>query len=271
MSELCRLGGQAAGDDHHERRRPGGDDERQLDLDGRKGSRARPPLLRRRWAWSPIRWTASPGDQFPGQTAFSPFAAGNTLPGPTSALGSVLVHTNVSAPDGDPSEAVGSITFGAAPSEFAFTANDDFQEHNLLVVPAGGAATLSYVYSVGYTVADVTGMALAAQDAFEPLSVVIGTPAGGTSMSTATDSVRHRERGLRDHVARRRGPAVPRRAERGVDGAGPAQPGHEHDHRARHRRRGQHPAGAGARSCTTRPPPRHHRPPSAARSRGPRG
>ncbi len=127
-----------------------------------------------------------PGYEFPGQTAFSPYAAGNTLPGPTSVPGSILVHTNVSAPDGDPSEAVGSITFGTAPSEFAFTANDDFQEHNLLVVPAGGNATLSYVYSVGYTVADVTGMALAAQDAFEPLSVVIGTPAGGTSTSTAT-------------------------------------------------------------------------------------
>jgi PASTA domain/Glucodextranase, domain B len=127
-----------------------------------------------------------PGYEFPGQTAFSPYAAGNTLPGPTSAPGSVLVHTNVSAPDGDPSESVGSITFGTAPSGFAFTANDDFQEHNLLVVPAGGTATLSYVYSVGYTVAGVTGMALAAQDGFEPPSVVIAPPAGATSASTAT-------------------------------------------------------------------------------------
>ncbi len=49
------------------------------------------------------------------------------------------------------------------------------------MVPAGGSASLSYIYSVGYSVADVTGMALAAQDRFEPPSVVIGSPAGGTT------------------------------------------------------------------------------------------
>jgi hypothetical protein len=127
-----------------------------------------------------------PGYEFPGQTTFSPYAAGDTLPGPSSAPGSILVHTNVTAPDGDPSEAVGALTFGTAPSEFAFTANDDFEEQNVLVVPAGGSATLSYVYSVGYSVADVAAMALAGQDHFEPPSVVIAPPVGGTTVSTAT-------------------------------------------------------------------------------------
>ena len=127
-----------------------------------------------------------PGYEFPGQSGFSPYAAGSTLPGPSSAPGSVLVHTNVSAPDGDPSEAVGALTFADAPSEFSFTADDDFEQHNVVVVPAGGSTTLSYVYSVGYTVADVTALALAAQDRFQPPSVVIGTPAGGTTVSTAT-------------------------------------------------------------------------------------
>ena len=130
-----------------------------------------------------------PGYEFPGQSTFSPYAAGNTLPGPGSAPGSILVHTNVAAPDGDPSEAVGALTFSTAPSEFAFTANDDFEEHNVLVVPAGGRATLSYVYSVGYSIADVTAMALAGQDHFEPPSVVIAPPAGGTTVSTATTTL----------------------------------------------------------------------------------
>ena len=130
-----------------------------------------------------------PGYEFPGQTAFSPYAAGNTLPGPSSAPASILVRSNVTAPDGDPNEADGAITFGGAPSEFVFSANEDFEEHNVLVVPAGGTASLSYIYSVGYSVADVTGMALAAQDRFEPPSVVIGSPAGGTTTSSPTVTV----------------------------------------------------------------------------------
>jgi hypothetical protein len=130
-----------------------------------------------------------PGYEFPGQSTFSPYAAGTTLPGPGSAPGSILVHTNVAAADGDPNEAVGALTFGTAPSEYAFTANDDFEEHNVLVVPAGGSTTLSYVYSVGYTLPDVTALALAAQDRFEPPSVVIAPPAGGTSVSTATTTL----------------------------------------------------------------------------------
>lgn len=130
-----------------------------------------------------------PGYEFPGQSTFSPYAAGNTLPGPGSAPGSTLVRTNVAAPDGETSEAVGALTFSTAPSEFAFTADDDFEEHNVLVVPAGGSATLGYVYSVGYSVADVTALALAGQDQFEPPSVVIAPPAGGTTVSTATTTL----------------------------------------------------------------------------------
>ena len=127
-----------------------------------------------------------PGYEFPGQTAFSPYATGNTLPGPSLAPASILVRSNVLAPDGDPAEADGAITFGTAPSGFAFPANWDFEENNVLLVPAGGTASLSYIYSVGYSLADVTGMALTAQDQFEPPSVVIGSPAGGTTTSSPT-------------------------------------------------------------------------------------
>ena len=111
------------------------------------------------------------------------------MAGPSSAPGSILVRTNVTAPDGSPSEAVGAITFGSAPSEFRFVSNNEFEEHNVIVVPAGGSASLTYVYSVGYSVADVDQLALAAQDRFQPPSVVIGSPSGGTTASTASTTL----------------------------------------------------------------------------------
>jgi len=126
------------------------------------------------------------GYEFPGQTSFSEFGPGTDLPGPSSAPGTILVRTNMTAPDGTPSEAAGAITFGAAPSEFRFVTNSEFEEHNVLAVPAGGSASVSYLYSVGYSVADVTGLALQAQDKFAIPSVEIGSPANGTTTSTPT-------------------------------------------------------------------------------------
>jgi hypothetical protein len=129
--------------------------------------------------------TGDRGYEFPGQTAFSQYGTGNTLPGPSSVPGSILVRTNVTATDGDPSEAAGAITFGTAPSGFAFTANNDFEEHHILVVPASGSS-LSYVYSVGYLVGDVQGLALVAQDHIQGPALVITTPANGTTVSNPT-------------------------------------------------------------------------------------
>jgi len=127
-----------------------------------------------------------PGYEFPGQTTFSTYGAGNTLPGPSSAAGSILVRTNVAAPDGDPNEAAGAITFGAAPSGFVFAANNDFEERHVLTVPAGGSASLTYIYSVGYSVADVQARALAAQDYFQGPALAITSPATGTTVSNPT-------------------------------------------------------------------------------------
>ena len=129
------------------------------------------------------------GYEFPGETSFSEYGPGTDLPGPSDTPGSILVRTNVTAPDGSPSEAAGAITFGAAPSEFRFVSNNEFEEHNVLAVSAGGSTSLSYVYSVGYSVADVSQLALAAQDRFEPPSVVIGSPAGGETASAATTTL----------------------------------------------------------------------------------
>ena len=123
------------------------------------------------------------GYEFPGQSSFSQSSPGSDVPGPSNVPGSILVRTNVTKPDGDPNEAAGAITFGKAPSEFRFPSNNEFEEHNLVLVPAGGSASLSYIYSVGYSVADVSALALAAQDRFEPPSVAIGSPASGTAVS----------------------------------------------------------------------------------------
>jgi hypothetical protein len=126
------------------------------------------------------------GYEFPGQTAFSQYGAGNTLPGPSSAPGSILVRTNVTAPDGSPAQAAGAITFGGSPSGFAFTSNADFEEHQLLAVPAGGSASLTYIYSVGYSVGQVHALALAAQDYFQGPALAITSPASGTTVSNPT-------------------------------------------------------------------------------------
>ncbi len=124
------------------------------------------------------------GWQFPGQSGFTQYTAGSSVPATSSAPGSILLRTNVTAPDGDPSEGFGAITFGRVPSGLRFATGSELEEHQLLTVPAGGSASLSYVYSIGYTLADVSALALAAQDRFEPAQVQITSPASGSTVAT---------------------------------------------------------------------------------------
>jgi hypothetical protein len=126
------------------------------------------------------------GYEFPGQTSFSRYGAGTTLPGPSSATGSILVRTNVTAPDGDPAQATGAITFFGAPLGFAFASNAEFEEHHFLAVPAGGSASLTYIYSVGDSVPEVRALALAAQEYLQGPALVITSPASGTTVSNPT-------------------------------------------------------------------------------------
>lgn len=129
------------------------------------------------------------GYEFPGQTSFSPYAAGDSVPGPTAAPGSILVRTNAAAPDGDPAEAVGAITFSRAPSEFRFVSNNEFEERNVLTIPAGGSTSLTYIYSVGYSVAEVTRLALAGEDVVRSPAVAINSPVSGATVTTPTVDV----------------------------------------------------------------------------------
>jgi hypothetical protein len=132
--------------------------------------------------------------KFPGQSAFAAHLAGDPLPGPAAGPGSVFVHTNQAASDGNPAEAFGAITYATAPSGFHFAPaaaaaptppppSNEFEEHAVASVPAGGSASLSYVYSVGYTLADVQSLATAAQDGFTPPPVSVTSPPGSATPS----------------------------------------------------------------------------------------
>jgi hypothetical protein len=133
--------------------------------------------------------TGQRGWQFPGQSGFSQYASGGSVPAPTAAPGSIVVRTNVGAADGDPNEGFGAITFGSAPAGFRFASNGELEERNLLSVPADGKTSLSYVYSVAYTLADVTGLALAAQDHFQSPALAIASPATGATVSNPTETL----------------------------------------------------------------------------------
>ena len=124
------------------------------------------------------------GWEFPGQTTFSQYGAGDSVPAPGAAPGSILVRTNVKAADGDPTEAFGAISFGTAPTGFRFASNSELEEHHILLLAAGGSAGLTYTYSIGYTSADVNGLALAAQDRFQPLALAITSVANSSMGST---------------------------------------------------------------------------------------
>ena len=126
------------------------------------------------------------GYQFPGQNGFFQYGSGASVPGPTAAPGSILVRTNVTAPDGDPAEAAGAITYATAPTGYHFATGSEFEEHHVLQIPAGGSASLSYVYSVGYTVGAANRLALAGRDHFQAPAVAISPPAGGATVSSSS-------------------------------------------------------------------------------------
>lgn len=124
------------------------------------------------------------GWEFPGQSSFTQYTSGTAVPAPASLPASILVHTNVAAADGDPGEGFGAITFGSAPAGLRFASGSELEEHRMLTVPAGGSASLSYVYSIGYSLADVSALAMAAQDRFQPALVRITSPANGAAVTT---------------------------------------------------------------------------------------
>ena len=129
------------------------------------------------------------GYQFPGQSSFSAYGSGASVPPPGTAPQSILVRSNLAAPDGAPSEAVGAVTFAEAPSDFTFVSNGEFQEHHALQIPASGSTSLTYIYSTAYTIVQTQALALAAQDRLQPLAVAVTAPADGAMTSTSPVTV----------------------------------------------------------------------------------
>jgi hypothetical protein len=129
------------------------------------------------------------GWQFPGQAGFTQYGTGASVPAPTAAPGSILVRTDVTAPDGDPNQASGTITFDSQQAGLRFASNSELEEHRVLPLPAGGDASLTYVYSLGSTSADAARMGLAAQDRLQPLAVTITSPGSGSSVSSSPVTV----------------------------------------------------------------------------------
>jgi Glucodextranase, domain B/PASTA domain len=135
-----------------------------------------------------LRSSIPRGYEFPGESGFSTHFPGDSVPGPTAAPSSILVHTNLSASDGDPAESFGAIRYSSAPSGFRFAAppppapanppSYEFEEHQVLQVPAGGSTSLSYIYSTDYALSSAQSLPLAAQTQLPPPAITIGMAAG---------------------------------------------------------------------------------------------
>ncbi len=130
-----------------------------------------------------------PGYQFPGESGFSEHAPGDVIAGASGAPGSIFMHNDVSAADGNPAGDYGAITFSSAPSGFVFYSLREFTEHQTLSVPAGGSASLTYIYSFGPSLEQVQALALAAQDQLHSPAVSITAPPNGSKRHARTVTV----------------------------------------------------------------------------------
>ncbi len=130
-----------------------------------------------------------PTFQFPGDTGLVRHGTGDLVGGPAAAPGTILVHSDSLDPDGDPFENYGAITFSSAPAEFEFTSATEFFEHQTLSVPAGGSASLTYIYSFGPSLEQVQALALAAQDQLHSPAVSITAPPNGSKRHARTVTV----------------------------------------------------------------------------------
>lgn len=118
--------------------------------------------------------------EFPGQTSFSAYEAGQTVSVPSGAPASILIE-NASTADGATDGGRGAITYAQNPSgPFAFGQDNsccsDFDAPNTVSVPSSGSATIAYAYSSEFTLAAATHDALEAQDVFLPPKIKITSP-----------------------------------------------------------------------------------------------
>ena len=125
--------------------------------------------------------------EFPGQSAFSTHAAGNSVALP-STPGTIFVRMH-GAPDGNTSTGQGAIVYDrpatAATFTFVQSFDSEFSLHQTGTVPAGGSTRFRFAYVQDYQSVNVASMAQEASSAFlEQIAVSRSGSGSGTVTST---------------------------------------------------------------------------------------
>ena len=151
---------------------------------------------------------AGPGYRLSGQSAFSTHATGDTLPDALPAVASMFVEPRRDAPDGDPANPQGALSWDTPPAAGVFSSSDEFVLGYVLGIPAGGAVVMRFVYSQATTAAGAARLASLAEQALRVPAVVPAAPGGGPTISGVAALLHRKPSGLspsRCRVPRLRG------------------------------------------------------------------
>jgi hypothetical protein len=135
--------------------------------------------------WEGLASPANTSYEFPGQSSFAPATSAEQVNGTGGVPATILLeNTNFSEPSTSAVRAA--ITYYQAPSgPFTFQTNANpgvFDARNAVTVPATGSVLIRYSYSEDYTLAAVEQEAQAAEDANDPPTVSITSPAPATTV-----------------------------------------------------------------------------------------
>lgn len=129
-----------------------------------------------------------PSFEFPWVgSAYATHVAGDTIPGPAGGPATLFVRGDALALDGNTQYPQGALTFQPAATLAHFYGTTGVRNFYLrfhVVVPAGGTSTVSQVFNMATTRADLDAMSSAAEDKLSPPTVSITAPANGTVTST---------------------------------------------------------------------------------------
>lgn len=117
-------------------------------------------------------------------------SATDALPGAPGGPASIYVKGDIGAADGDTTHPQGAITFSSPPDDVRFTGPAGFLMHYHRTVPATGALTLVFTYSMASRFSDVAGYAHDAEDQSGAPVVTISNPVNGATVGAASLNLR---------------------------------------------------------------------------------